>query len=232
MAAIREFMGRPGVTDAGAMIRKPGEASMKVLLSLIAGGVLWAGQTRTLFDPRFDFSQSRTFSFISGYELEKLGILQNPETRDRIKNLIAGILEPRGLHEVPKDEKYDLAIRYWVGGEVKEETRLVPDPMWSTWGGYDPFWSSYWYMPYYELTEKYAVAVLVIDLLNPATKQLVWRTFLSQKFERTPETYRDIEKSLNKAFSQLPPDENEKKKMTKEVSKRLADFQKTPAKKP
>ncbi len=202
---------------------------LKLLAAALAGGILWAGQTRTLFDPRFDFSESKTFSFISGYELEKLGILQNPETRDRIKNLIAGILEPRGLHEVPKDEKYDLAVRYWVGGEVKEETHLVPDPMWSTWGGYDPYWSSYWYMPYYELTERYRVVVLVIDLLHPGTKKLVWRTFLSQKFERTPETYRDIGKSLNKAFSQLPPDENEKKKMTKEVNKRLAEFQSRPA---
>lgn len=194
------------------------------ILSALATSALYAGHTKTLFDPEFDFARVRTFSFIGGAELEKTGILRNPATRDRVKNLIAGILEPRGLREIPRDEKYDLAVRYWVGIKSETRTRMQIDPYWSMWGGYDPFWTSYWYMPYYELTERYNVGTLIIDLLDPKTKQLVWRTFLSERLEETTKTYRNIEKDLGKAFSDLPPSPSKRQTMGKEVAKRRADY--------
>jgi hypothetical protein len=175
-----------------------------------------ASDVQTDFDPSVDFAKFKTYSFVAGLELSKTGLLSNPDVRERIKNFISGVMETRGLMEVPRDQQYDLAVRYWVARQEKTEETAVfmDDPMWA---GYPPYWSGVW-APYYTeyVVNNYVDGTLVIDLMNPATKELLWRTYLRQKIEDRTEAYIEAKKNLDKSFAQFPPDKSEKEKMQKE----------------
>jgi hypothetical protein len=176
------------------------------------------------FDPQADFGRFRTFCFVGGFELEKSGLLSDPENRERIKNFISGGLELRGLKEVPKDERYDLAVRYWVARRDKTSVSTVytPDPlMWGGyWGGYPPYWSGPWGWYYEEyVVRNYVEGTLIVDLIDPSTKELVWRTYLREQLDDRSTAYAKLKKSLLKGFSSFPPNEAERNKMRKHHSK-------------
>ncbi|HVO98704.1 MAG TPA: DUF4136 domain-containing protein [Bryobacteraceae bacterium] len=174
----------------------------------------FAGEAKNDFDPDVDFSRFHTFSFIGGKDIGRSGWLDEPEMRERFKNFISGALEARGLKEVPKDANYSLAVRYWVARRQKQDVTVIDymNPM--AWGGYPPYWTGIWDYSYEEyVVNNYVDGTLVIDLIDPATKELVWRTFLRQKIEDRDKAYREAKKNLMKAMSVLPPSADEKEKM-------------------
>jgi hypothetical protein len=129
----------------------------------------------------------------------------------RIANFVSGTLERRGLREIPRDEKHDLAVRVWVAVRNRESvtTTLTPNSM-TMWGGYDPFWYGPWGY-WYEQTviENYVEGTLIVDLLNPGDKQLVWRTYLKHDFKDREKAYQEIRKEIDKAFAEFPPSQKE-----------------------
>ena len=180
---------------------------------LLAASFLQAANVETDFDPAVDFTGFQSFSFIGGQELTRTGLLSDPSIRERLKNFIAGAMEPRGLHEVPTDQKYSLAVRYWVARQQKNEETVVlsPDPFLA---GYPAFWTGPWGWSYEEyVIHHYVQGTLVIDLIDPATKDLVWRTFLRQKIEDREKAYREAKQNLAKSFAMFPPSAQEKEKM-------------------
>lgn len=186
----------------------------------ILPALAWSSDVKTDFDPAVDFTKFKSFAFIGGHELDKSGVLANPENRERIKNFIGGVMENRGLHEVPRDTKYDLAVRYWVAKKQKADQQVVysSDPM--IWGGYPTYWTGVWGGYYTEyVVHNYVEGTLVVDLLNPATKELVWRTYLRQKIEDRSEAYVEAKKNLNKSFALFPPDADAKEQMAKDRAK-------------
>ena len=88
---------------------------------------LQADDFRNDFDPDGKFSQYKVFCFVKGIELDKSGLLSQPGMPNRIMNLISGVLQNRGMNEVPIDQKFDLAVRYWVARQQKTEVQdLAP----------------------------------------------------------------------------------------------------------
>ena len=69
---------------------------------------------------------------------------------DRMMNLISGVLQMKNMNEVPIDQKFDLAVRYWVARQQKTEVQDVgfDDPYWGAWGGYPVFWNGPWAFDY------------------------------------------------------------------------------------
>jgi hypothetical protein len=65
----------------------------------------------------------------------------------------------------------------------------------------------------------YVDGTLIVDLLNPANKELVWRTYLRQKIEGRAKAYVQAKKDLNKSFVLFPPDPAAKEKMKKDRAK-------------
>ncbi len=166
-----------------------------------------SAKTKNDFDPEADFSNLKTFSLVAGIDLSKAGIMDDPEKRMRIANFVSGTLERRGLREVPRDEKHDLAIRVWVAVRNRESaTTTVSAPSMSMWGGYDPFWYGHWAY-WYEQTviENYVEGTLIVDLLNPVDKQLVWRTYLKRDLKDREKAYGELRKDIDKAFTEFPP---------------------------
>lgn len=171
------------------------------------------------FDPGADFSRYRTFAFVKGVDMGHSGVLNDPAVRERVRNFIAGALETRNLREVPADENYDLAVRFWVAKQDKSEvhTTWTPSLTGYYWGGYSPYWYGAWGSFYEEyVVENYVEGTLLIDLIDPKTKELVWRTYLRQKIEDRSKAYYEAKDHLYDAMSKFPPDEREKKTMQKE----------------
>ena len=184
---------------------------MNRILLLLLSPVLCAAGVKTDFDPAADFSHYRTFTFIGGQEITRTGLLSDPAMRERFKNFISGAMSLHGLHEVPSDQNYDLAVRYWVARRQKTETTIVSNDY--MYAGYPAYWTGPWGWSYEEYVTDYVDGTLVIDLIDPATKELVWRTFLKQKIEDREKAYREAKKNLQKSFSQFPPTAAEKEKM-------------------
>lgn len=177
------------------------------------------------FDPDIDFSRFSTFSFIGGHELERTGILSNPENRERFKNFIAGALETRGLSEIPHDQKYTLAVRYWVAFRQKQDVSVIDLGVSSWWGGYPPYWTGVWGYSYQEyVVDNYVQGTLIVDLIDPGTKDLIWRIFLRQKIEDRAKAYAEAKKNLYNAMAVWPPSEAEKGKMRQARAKREAKY--------
>lgn len=182
-------------------------------------------EVQTDFDPGIDFTRFKTYCFIKGLELEKNGLLKDPEVRERFKNLIAGVLDPRGLREVPRDEKYDLAVRYWVALRDKQSVTLEPSPDfgWAGWGGYPPYWTGPWGWYYEEyVVRNYQEGTLIIDLIDPKTKELVWRTFVREDLTDRIKAYDKVKTELAKSFAKFPPADNDRDHMKREKD-RLAE---------
>jgi hypothetical protein len=145
-------------------------------------------KTRSDFDPEARFSAFKTFAFVAGIDLGKTGLMDDPDTRTRIANFVSGILETRGLQEVPRDQKHDVAVRVWIALRDRYSETTISSG--NYWGGYDPFWYGPWGYWYEEtVIHDYKGRTLIIDLLNPATKQLVWRTYLKRDFKDRAKAY-------------------------------------------
>jgi hypothetical protein len=200
------------------MVRHRSPILCSSLALLLACG-LRAGSAETDFDYAADFGRYKTFSFVGQQELTRTGLLSDHTIVERLKNFIAGAIEPRGLHEVPIDQNYGLAVRFWVSRKQKtEETvTLAPDPFFA---GYPAYWTGAWAWSYEEyVIHNYVEGSLVIDLIDPTTKDLVWRTFLRQKIEDREKAYEEAKKNLHKSFALYPPTPDEKEKMRKQREK-------------
>ena len=196
--------------------------AVRLLAAILSMTCSLPAEVRTDFDPAADFGRFKTYSFVRALELEKTGILNDQETRDRIRNFIAGGLDPRGLKEVPRDQHYDLAIRYWVALRDKQSVSvsLEPDPMFLGWGGYPPYWTGPWSYYYEEyVVHNYQEGTLIVDLIDPATKDLVWRTFFRQDLSDRVKAYDKLKQDLAKSFAKFPPSAKDKKQMERERQK-------------
>lgn len=194
---------------------------------LLASLTAFAGDVKTDFNPDIDFTVHKTFSFVGGQEMTKTGLLADPQVRERIKNFISGSMELRGMKEVPRDQKYSLAVRYWVARKLKtEETATGIDlgGMYGgypyMYGGYPPYWGGAWGWCYEEyVVRNFVEGTLIVDLLDPQSKELVWRTYLRQKIEDRAQAYVEAKANLAKSFALYPPSEQEKTRMRKTRAK-------------
>jgi Domain of unknown function (DUF4136) len=92
--------------------------------------------------------------------------------------------------------------------------------MWMGWGGYPPYWTGPWGYYYDEyVVTNYQEGTLIVDLIDPSTKELVWRTFFRQDLSDRVKAYATLEKELAKTFARFPPSAEDKQKMARERKK-------------
>jgi hypothetical protein len=179
------------------------------------GGVKWD------FDPDGSFANLKTFSFLQMPDAQKTGLLADPKLRDQLRNLIADGLQSRGMSEVPRDQPHDLAVRFWVGVRSRTEYTSIPntDP-WIGWGGYPPYFGGYWGYWYDEVVvTKYHEGILLVDLINPNTRLLLWRVYLTQRISGNGSGWVNAQKNIKKGFLNLPPNAEQVDKQKKRASK-------------
>ncbi len=164
------------------------------------------------FDPNLDYSKYKTYAFIGGVE-NLVSMLINPDLIDvRLHHSISQELNKRGLREVYPQENPDLVVRYWAIASAQVDVAVT-----GNWGPFGAYVDSYWGFLYNDVsTSSQKEGTLVIDVIDPKTKNLAWRLYLSRKFTDPDKIWKKVDEELAKAFDGYPPSDKAKEDKKKE----------------
>jgi hypothetical protein len=158
---------------------------------------------KTDFDASEDFTKFRTFAFSGLTDLNKGGVFDNSLTRTRIESIVGRELNKKGLQEVGSEQGPDLLVHYWVGVQEKQRVQSTGPAVGAYgWGGGYRGGMGYSNVSTYEYKE----GTLIVDLVQPLKKELVWRaTIVADLQDTTQENIKMGEKAVAKAFENYPP---------------------------
>jgi uncharacterized protein DUF4136 len=187
-----------------------------VVFLVILGGCLAAqslpAKTVVDFNPDLDFSKFKTYAILGG--VENLLMFQvNPGLMDeRIRRAVNRELGKKGLREVRPGQRPDLVIRYWANPSSQVNVSTM-----GNWGPFDPFITANWAWTYNDVTASSAKeGSLIIDLIDPRSKALVWRLFLIHKITTPDKEWKKADDELTKAFESYAPSAKEIEEKKKE----------------
>lgn len=172
------------------------------LMSLVTA--CYAGEIKTDYDPAADFSHYKTYKMINGArDIAVAGRLTNTQVAGAVEDLLRAQFMTKGIQEEEVGGTPDLVVRYWAGVQQKTEVTDVND-----WGGYAPFWDGGWWGPMWNdvMVTNYKKGTLLLDLIDSATKKLVWRAYLVATLSEDPDkAMEQADKDMTKAFQAFPP---------------------------
>jgi len=164
---------------------------MKLLLfGLLAVLPAWAQKIEIEFDQSVDFAKFRTFAIRDGRLNSKNPSLNSELVRKRIEADIQKFLERRGLEFTPAGRS-DLNVRYTLGAARGVQREAYPAG-WRGWG------TRVVRVPYTEGT-------LVIDLRDPSTRSLVWRSIARAEKSDAAGVEAKLDDMVRKSFDRYPP---------------------------
>ena len=164
-----------------------------------------AFNVKTDYDQTADFSSFKTFAFAGPAEMNKGGIYDNSLMQKRIESAVVRQLIAKGLRQVSIDEPQDLRVHYWVG--VQDKQRLESGGT-SVGVARGPYGGYGWGAGYGGgvTTVEYKEGTLILDLIEPTKKQLVWRaTIVGTLQESTKDNVELGNEAIAKAFQDYPP---------------------------
>jgi hypothetical protein len=142
------------------------------------------------FDQAADFSHYKTFAIRDGQLNSKNPALNSPLVKKQIEADIEQDLTKKGLTMVPGGPA-DLNVRYTFGSARKTEVEAYP-------AGWYGFGTRYVRVPYAEGT-------LVIDLRDPTTRSLVWRTIAAEEKSDASKIQGKLDDMVKKSIEKYPP---------------------------
>lgn len=161
-------------------------------------------KVQTDHDSTADFSAFKTFGFAGLADVNKGGIYDNSLTKKRIESAVVRGLTGKGLRQVGLDERPDLLVHYWM--DVQDKQRLESG---GTSVGVARYRGGYGWGAGYGggvTTYEYKEGTLVLDLVEPDKKQLVWRaTIVGTLQDSTKDNVELGNKAIAKAFERYPP---------------------------
>lgn len=178
--------------------------TMLALLSGLATGV--AAKTTIDFDPSIDFFKFKTFAYIGGVE-NLVSIQMNPDLINiRFHHMVVRELEKKGLHEVDPGQNPDLIVRYWANPETQVDVAVM-----GNWGPYGPYIGNEWWAVYNAVSSSsHHLGTLILDLIDPKAKALVWRVYLVRKMSDPDKDPKKAEDEFTDSFKSFPPSDKEK----------------------
>jgi hypothetical protein len=183
------------------------------ILALLSGLALSVSAKTTIdFDPSIDFSKFKTFAYIGGVE-NLVAIQMNPDLINiRFHHMVVRELEKKGLHEVNPGQNPDLIVRYWANPETQVDVAVM-----GNWGPYGPYIGSDWAYVYNAVasTSRH-LGTLIIDLIDPKAKALVWRVYLVRKMSDPDKDPKKSEDEFTDSFKGFPPSEKDKQEKRQE----------------
>jgi hypothetical protein len=189
------------------------------LVALFLGLALSINAKTTIdFDPNVDFSKFKTFAYIGGVE-NLVAIQLNPDLINiRFHRMVVRELEKKGLHEVSPGQNPDLIVRYWANPETQVNVTVM-----GNWGPYGPYISSDWAYAYNAVASASGhMGTLIIDMINPKAKALVWRVYLVRKLSDPDKDPKKAEDEFTDSFKNFPPSDKDKEEKRKERAKEVA----------
>jgi hypothetical protein len=174
---------------------QPSKSTVSRALAIFTFGLLAAhgaaAQKVTMeFDRTADFSKYKTFAIRDGRLNSGSPSLNSPLVKKQIEADIQNDLTAKGLTMVTSGPA-DLNIRYTFGAVRKSEVEAYPVG-WYGWG------TRYVRVPYAEGT-------LVIDLRDPTTHSLVWRTIAAEEKSNATKIEGKLDSMVKKSIDKYPP---------------------------
>ncbi len=184
------------------------------LAALAAAALLFTGcnsdsgpNVKTDYDKNVNFAQYHTFAFQPGRIVTRLGTPDpnNTLVADRIRDAVVNQLSAKGLQL--NTQNPDLVATYIAGAKTKQDIESMgPDPYNSPYFGgpfgfrRDAFWGP-GYNQFYTTT--YTQGTLILDLIDPHTKQLVWRAYVSGPVDNPDQ--KTVNNAVAAALKNFPP---------------------------
>lgn len=162
---------------------------------------------KTDYDKNVNFAQYHTFAFERGRIVTRFGTPDpnNTLVDGRIHDAVVNQLSAKGLQL--NTQSPDLVATYIAGARTKQEIEdLGPEPYASPYFGgpfgfrHDGFWGE-GYDQFY--VRNYTQGTLILDLIDPHTKQLVWRAYVSGPVDQPDQ--KTINNAVSAALKQFPP---------------------------
>lgn len=182
-----------------------GKRTVYLLILMLAVSACNTFKVQTDHDSTADFSAFKTFAFGGPAEMNKGGIYDNTLTYKRIESAVVRELTAKGLRQVGVDEPQDLRVHYWVnvldkqrveGGGTSVGVARGPRGGYGWGAGYGGGVTTY----------DYKEGTLILDLIEPAKNQLVWRATIVGTLEDSTKDNVDLaNKAIAKAFQDYPP---------------------------
>jgi hypothetical protein len=167
--------------------------------------VVWAtpavAKVQVDFNPEIDFSKYKTFAYIGG--VENLVMQQlNPELiSDRVHRAVSREMTAKGLREVQSGENPDLVVRYWASSSIQVNFATL-----GNWGPYGAYIGSYWgYMFMTLTTSREREASLLLDVIDPRVKDLIWRLYIIRRITNIDKDWKKANEDFSKGFQSYPP---------------------------
>jgi Domain of unknown function (DUF4136) len=183
------------------------------VLALLPGFALTVSAKTTVdFDPNIDFSKFKTFAYIGGVE-NLVAIQMNPDLINiRFHHMVVRELEKKGLHEVNPGQNPDLIVRYWANPETQVDVAVM-----GNWGRYGPYIGNDWAPAYNSATStSQHLGMLILDLIDPKAKALVWRVYLVRKMSDPDKDPKKAEDEFTDSFKSFPPTDKDKEEKRQE----------------
>jgi hypothetical protein len=164
--------------------------SMKVLLLVVTAGLCAYAQKITVeFDTAADFTKYHTFLIRNGALNSRNPALNSELVKKNIENSITHYLTVKGL-EIGNGTA-DLNVNYHFGSAARSELEAYPAG-WRGWG------TAIVRVPYTEGT-------LVVDLRDPSTRSLVWRSIAREDKTDPMKIEGKLDTMVKKSVDKYPP---------------------------
>jgi hypothetical protein len=167
-------------------------------LVLVAAQSAWAADVKTTVDPAADLTRYPTFTFLEPDPKAK-GALTDKRVYDRLRYMIAQHLNKRGYKPAPPGQTGELGVHFSGHATAKQSVLMVGRQ-----GPYSYSWGNQ------ELggvdTMDYREGSLVVDLVDLARGQLLWRSRITEALTAgySEENWKKADKALAQAFAKLP----------------------------
>jgi len=149
-----------------------------------------------------DHDSSADFTKYHSYTWREGTAAGNPLNQQRIVDAVNAALQAEGLTSA--ESGGDLTVVTHVATDV--ELRITSDSFgyggYRGWRGYGRGWGTT-----YSTVDQVPVGTLIVDLVDGASRQLVWRGMASDTIPSNPDKVeRLIQKRVEKMFRQYPPE--------------------------
>lgn len=155
---------------------------MNLMLCLFAISAQ-AQSVQSDFDRSFNLSKLKTFNFAIQKRSPNDPLAQDSLNNERIKDALESKLNISGF-KLENDTKPDFAVAYYVTTKNKFNFTDYSAPRW--FGRRDIS------------VDQYTEGTLIVDIIDPTTKQLIWRGRASGAVE-----LKDLDKKINKSVEKL-----------------------------
>ncbi|MBO6557336.1 MAG: DUF4136 domain-containing protein [Pseudomonadales bacterium] len=162
---------------------------------------------RVDFDPSYDFSNDKTFAFISDNPVIRGEGAEggNPLTEGRLMQITENLMAARGFTRIADRDNADLAVGFTLGARDKIQVNSYPEPYrygYGRWG-----WGGGYYYGDSVDVRQYTEGTLSVDIYDPQERKPVWHAVatrkITSKMQENPGVA--LEQILTEMFATFPP---------------------------